>query len=85
MKIHARITQESNDISEDEVKLLITYAHCFNPRKELEEKVKQILKKLYPNIDDSYGDNYIPGPWLDAIAEELNMGFNDHGCYDITL
>ena len=33
MKIHARITQESNDISEDEVKLLITYAHCFNPHK----------------------------------------------------
>ena len=33
MKIHARITQESNDISENEVKLLITYAHCFNPQK----------------------------------------------------
>lgn len=85
MKIHARITQESNDITEDDVKLLIMYAHCSNPQKELEEKSKQVLKKLYPNIDDSYGDNYIPGPWLDAIAEKLNMGFNDHGCNDIDL
>lgn len=85
MKIYARITQESNDISENEVKLLIRYAYYPDMLKNLKDEVKRILEKMYPNIDDSYGDSYIPGPWLDAVAEKLDMKLNGYGCSDINL
>lgn len=85
MKIYARITQESNDISENEVKLLIRYAYYPDMLKNLKDEVKRILEKMYPNIDDSYGDSYILGPWLDAVAEKLDMKLNGYGCSDINL
>lgn len=82
MKIRARITMESNEITESEARLLIKYAYSRDKKEisAMKKQVEVILFKMFPNINI---DGYIPGPWLDYIADELDMNLNDHGCSDI--
>lgn len=82
MKISARITCESNEITEQEARLLIKYAYSQDKKEvsAMKKQVEIILFKMFPNINI---DGYIPGPWLDYIADELNMNLDDHGCSDI--
>lgn len=85
MKIYARITTESKELTQEEFEKIVEYlSEGAKGDSSLYHDVAEILKRVFPKINERTEDSYIPGSWIEDAAYDNGIELNKY-CNDICL